>query len=202
MIEVEKKFLLTPSQKETIIQKAEFLKEVKFTDTYYDTSDYKLTLQGVYLRKRNQKFQLKSPIGNQKENKLDQFREITNDQDIIKFLNLDITQDLESQLTENKFLPLCKFETTRSKYKKDIFVLDFDIVDYPEFQWHIGEIELMVDSESDIPTAVQKIIEYAKTLGLEIAPVRGKVLHYIKITNPSLYKKTTSSEVAHKLNSN
>ena len=44
MIEIEKNFDLKSGDKERIIKDAKFIGRRQFTDVYYDTQDYKLTI--------------------------------------------------------------------------------------------------------------------------------------------------------------
>ena len=62
MIEVEKKFSVTPDIKMRLTQGAELLGEREMNDVYYDTSSYTLTLEGKYLRCRNGAWELKIPL--------------------------------------------------------------------------------------------------------------------------------------------
>lgn len=62
MFEIEMKFKVTSEQKTKLIENAEFINKEIFTDIYYDSCDYKLSLNDVWLRTRNGDFLLKVPI--------------------------------------------------------------------------------------------------------------------------------------------
>ena len=75
--------------------------------------------------------------------------------------------------------------TTRRKYKDGQFVIDLDEID---FGYNIGEIELLVNDKSAMEEAVAQILDFANKKGLVIAPVRGKVIEYIKRNNINHYR--------------
>jgi len=87
MIEVEKKFRLTDTQRESLIKDAEFVSEKTFTDTYYDTADYQLTTKDVWLRQRGENFELKVAVHFGYDRPADQYDEITDVQAIREILD-------------------------------------------------------------------------------------------------------------------
>ncbi len=184
MFEVEKKFLLTEEIRERIIKSSEFIGERTFTDSYYDTVDYSLISKNMWLRERNGKFELKVSLN---KGLVDQYDEIEDENKIRGILQLQNTGDLKQDLNAEGYTLYCTCKTIRSKYKKDSFTLDLDFVDYGDFTYTIGEIECMVTDKSEINDTVEKIIEFAKRENLEITPVRGKVLEYLKRKNPQHY---------------
>ncbi|OGC82605.1 MAG: hypothetical protein A2788_00165 [Candidatus Abawacabacteria bacterium RIFCSPHIGHO2_01_FULL_46_8] len=93
------------------------------------------------------------------------------------------------------YSPFCTCKTTRRKYKKEPFIIDLDIVDFQDFIYYIGEIELMVNEKSEIESAIGKIIDFAKSQNLTIAPVRGKVLEYLKRVKPNHYQTLVRAKV-------
>lgn len=188
MIEVEKKFILSSEDIERITEGAEFLGEKSFTDTYFDTSDYLLTKADKWLRLRGNRFELKLPMNQGKgssQRQLDQYEELDTDESIYKALSIKSTSTLEKDLEINGYKPFSTFTTTRKKYKKGDFIIDLDVID---FGYSIGEIELMVESQSEMEEALNKILAFAKEQGLSVAPVRGKVIEYIKRNNLEHYK--------------
>lgn len=210
MIEVEKKFNLSEEEISHLVDGADFLNERVFTDIYYDTKDYILTKQNKWLRSRDGKFELKVPTVLKYGSNIDQFDEINNVEKIKEVLSFDeldkeknirenILLSQESNLTDDLLMagykPFCVCKTTRRKYQKDKFIIDLDIVDYTEFTYNIGEIELMVKDESEIEDAVGKIMAFAKKNNLKIAPVRGKVIEYLKRFKPKHFDALVKSSV-------
>lgn len=184
MIEVEKKFQLTPEQMRRIKESAEFIKEVVNTDIYYDTPDYKLLRQDRWLRNRDGRFETKiSPSWNQKINIYD---EITDSEEIKKRLDIPTLSDnFEENLKLNGYEILVKLVTKRQKYKIRDFIIDIDEVDYG---YTICEIEKMVENESEVEKATEEIFDLAQSLGLEIKRVRGKGMEYFFRYKPEIYK--------------
>lgn len=185
MIEVEKKFSLTPDQMKRIESTAEFVKESTNTDIYYDTPDYELMKKNRWLRNRNGEFELKiAPDEKSRENNV--YEEITDLEEILKRLNISkLSEDFEENLKLNGFEVLVKFVTKRRKFKIKDFVIDMDEVDYG---YTICEIEKMVENESEVEKATQEIFDLATSLGLEIKKIRGKGMEYFFRFNPEIYK--------------
>lgn len=192
MIEVERKFIINKENVDSLTKNAEFLREIVFTDTYYDTPDYKLTTKGIWLRKRNGKFELKIPLGNREQ--IDQYEEIETEDGIKKELKLN-GKDLSEGLQKSGFKEFCTCTTARKKYKNGQFTIDLDKVEFENQTYHIGEIELMVEKESEMEKALQQISEFAKSKKLTFEPVRGKVVEYLKRFKPEHYKALLNAGV-------
>ncbi len=178
MIEVERKFQITEEGKRALTDGAEFVSEKIMTDTYYDTADLQLTTKDRWLRLRDGKWELKEPLHALGFSKraADQYRELTTEGEIRAALRLPAGNDLGADLAKTGYEPFATIKTIRRKYKKEGFVIDLDVMD---FGYEIGEIELMVQSESDMLGAVDRIRGFAQKHGLELLPVRGKVLEFI-----------------------
>lgn len=187
MFEVEKKFKLNSSQIKKLTKGAKFLGERKMTDIYFDTDDFRLIKQDIWLRSRNGKFELKTPLNDRSKRKTDQYEEIEDETKIKKILDFDVNKSLKNILSARKYLPFCTCKTTHQKFKIHDFIIDLDQVDFGEFKYRIGEIELMVKNKSEILSAEKKILDFAQTNNLKIAPVRGKVLEYLKRIQPQDY---------------
>ena len=195
MIEVEKKFILNEQDKERLTKNAEFLNERVFTDIYYDTEFFSLTSYDKWLRSREGRFELKLPLHEGADRLADQYDELEDEQKIREALNLPLNGSFADDLTKAGYVPFCICKTTRRKYKKGLFIIDLDIVDFQDFTYNIGEIELMVNEKSEIESAVEKIIDFAKMQNLTIAPVRGKVIEYLRRARPSHYQVLVQSGV-------
>lgn len=195
MIEVEKKFILSDEDINRLIKSAEFLEEKVFTDIYYDTDDFSLTINDQWLRSRDGKFELKIPLRQGANGLFDQYDEIENEQKIKKILNLTSVDELAVALGKNGYIQFCNCKTTRRKYKTGLFIIDLDVVDFQDFIYNIGEIELMVKEKSEIEDAVNRITVFAKEQQLTIAPVRGKVIEYLKRARPDHYQSLIKSGV-------
>lgn len=188
MIEVEKKFILNEIDKERFIKNAEFLNERVFTDVYYDTNNFSLTSNDKWLRSREGKFELKIPLHQGVERLVDQYDELEDEPKIKEALSLSVNINLADDLVKNGYSSFCVCKTTRRKYKKEIFIIDIDTVDFKDFIYNTGEIELMVNEKSEIESAIEKIMTFVKKQKLTIAPVRGKVIEYLKRARPDHYQ--------------
>jgi len=195
MIEVEKKFILNEQDKERLTKDAQFLNERVFTDIYYDTEVFSLTANDKWLRSRGGRFELKLPLHEGADRLADQYDELEDEQKIREALNLLANGNLADNLAKAGYSPFCTCKTTRRKYKKEPFIIDLDIVDFQDFTYNIGEIELMVKEKSEIESAIDKIMDFAKSQNLTIAPVRGKVIEYLKRTKPNHYQALVRAKV-------
>ena len=175
-IEVEKKFLLDESDKNRLIEGAESIGVKTFTDVYYDNPDYKLTTKDIWLRSRDNRWELKLPLNNFREKIVDQYREIENESEIIEYFCFNNDASLSDSLSKNSYTPFASITTTRTKYKKDGFIIDLDSMD---FGYEIAEIEKLVEKEDEIDRAKKSIIEFANKHDLKQVRVRGKLLEYI-----------------------
>ena len=191
MIEVEKKFKLDKIQQDALLAGARFLKEIKFTDIYYDKPDYELVKQDIWLRSRNGKFELKNAAVKKQDNQETNFyHELDCEEEIRRRLGLSGKGSLSVDLSKAGFIKFGECATARRKYQKQEFIIDLDTVTYAgsDLVFKIGEIELLVPTENDMPGAYQKITNFALAHGLSTLPVRGKVLHYLKIAKPDHYQ--------------
>ena len=146
MIEVEKKFLLNEKQKKNLLDGAHMLKQKTFTDIYFDTKEYDLILKDVWLRKRDDVFELKIPRHTNIEHHVYQYEEIHNEDEIRRHLGLVAANDLLSDLESAGYVPFCVCTTVRASYRRGEFTLDFDRVSYEHdhLAYELAEIELMV----------------------------------------------------------
>lgn len=194
MIEVEKKFILKTGDEEKLTNGATFLQEIEMRDVYYDTAENTLSRADTWLRERNGSWELKVPLntGPSGERIADQYRELTDEKEIAAFLHLDLTAPLSGSLAEQGYGIIAPITTRRRKYQRDGFTIDIDVMD---FRYEIAEVEAMVETEDQMPSAVQRILDFAGSIGLATAPVRGKVLEYIHRKRPEHYRQLLDSGV-------
>jgi thiamine-triphosphatase len=182
MVEIEKKFSLNAEQEKKLLAEATFINERIFTDVYFDKKDHYYTVKDIWIRKRDDRFELKVPQSAfLLERASDQYEEIEDDKKIAEFLKLPVTKPLVEVLEENDIVPFCKITTKRKKYKKDKFTIDIDEMD---FGYNVCEIELMVDDASEGGKAEVEIIDFASRFDLPNVRVRGKVLEFLRINDP------------------
>jgi len=192
MIEIEKKFALTTEEGERLLAGAVFIKEMVMIDSYYDDAIRTLSLKDWWLRERNGRFELKiaSYQGERKDQVVNQYRELETDAEIAEALALPGKKVLRDELADAGYLPFATIKTTRSKYSKEGFTIDMDVMD---FGYTICEIELMVEDESKIQEAVDKIMDFAKRQGIAIKPVYGKLLEFIRHNDPPFFEKLVAA---------
>ncbi len=187
MIEVEKKFILSPENETRLVTGSEFLGEKIQTDVYYDTENFSLSLKEWWLRTRNGSFELKVPISQNIDRVAEQFDELEEEGQIRKALNLP-GENLAEDLKTHGYAPFAKIITTRRKYRRGHFNIDLDQVDYGTSTYTIAEIERMVNDPSEIEAAVTEIMNFAKEIDLTIVRIRGKVMEYLKRHRPEHYQ--------------
>ena len=201
MIEIEKKFLLTPTEEARLLDGAEFIKEKTITDSYYDTDTYSLTLADRWLRRRDGVFELKEPLatGSGSYAGTNMYHEFDTEQEIRDILELPSdTGDLAADLESSGHFVFLQPTSQRRSYQKDGFHFDIDTVTYADsdFTYAIAEIELLIDKESDAPAATERIMNYAKSYNLPTdVVVHGKVVAYLQHADPAHYEALRKANV-------
>ena len=194
MIEIEKNFDISVENKERLIKESQFLGKKVFTDIYYDTTDYRLTRKDRWLRQRNNKWELKIPFAQKYANEriTDQYYELENEKEIAKALEINFTESFSEAVKRSGFFPLATITTTRETYQKEDFRIDFDEMD---FGFSALEVELLVVSESEVPLAEKRILEFAKNHGLKDNKVRAKVIEYLFRNNLDHYNMLVATGI-------
>ena len=185
MIEVEKKTQPTEEQLKALLEGAEFVKEKIINDIYYDLPDYSLFKKDIRLRKRGTSFELKGYLSSSDSNSTRVAKEIDNEIEIKKYLNLSGNDSLE-EIIEKNFISLCKYTTKRREYKKEGFVID---VDETDFGYNMTEIELEVEEdEAKIKEAEEKLLIFFFYYNLDILDLPIKPDEYLRRLKPEVYK--------------
>lgn len=193
MVEVEKKFILTPEQEKALIDGAEFLGERKNTDIGYDGPDFSLTKKDIWLRNRNGKFELKLPMNESIEERIsDQYKELESDEEILAYFGADTSEPLADFLGKNGYVPILTIVTTRRKYKKEGFNIDLDAMD---FGYNVAEIEYMAEDDK-VKEATNAIIEFAKKHNIDTeSVVRGKAVEYLRRNSPKHFQALIDAKI-------
>ena len=186
VIEVERKFVLgRDSDSKLQGQGAKLLN--KCTDVYYDTSDYRLTTNDHWFRKRNNQWQLKCPPEVRRgDTSCTQYAEYDNENTILKALQVLLDKEppplpseppaaspskststsgysnLQGFVQKASLNEFAQYTTHRKTYVLDGFTIDLDLTD---FGFQVGEIEVVVADESRITEALHQIDELAVKLG-------------------------------------
>ncbi|GHU13086.1 hypothetical protein FACS189449_07950 [Alphaproteobacteria bacterium] len=174
MIEVEKK--LNPSLEtiERINNDAVFVTSKTMNDILYDYEDLSLSKNDIWLRKRNGKFDLKVSRDKDLKNRfLDIYDEIEDEEKICKALHI-------KSIADENFIEISNLITKREKYKLGEFNIDFDFVTSArdDFVYHLMEIELMVEDESEAPAALEKIKRFIAEYDIPEKSATAKHMQY------------------------
>lgn len=198
MIEVERKFKLTPEEEQHLLEGAEFLAEKKFTDEYYDASDFALSRKDWWLRKRAGKFELKIGKKDSTHSLSDTYQELEDDASILQALGLSGTVITDESLRVAGYEAFCSLTTVRRHYTKEGFTIDIDSTtstDDPAYRYEGAEIELLLDDVSKRDEAIKRIVQFAERHGLTFKRFPGKVFSYIERYRPEHFQALTETKV-------
>jgi adenylate cyclase class IV len=202
MFEVEKKFKLTEDEKIRLLDGAEFVGEKTFIDVYYDSSEFALTKNDMWLRKRGEIFELKIPMYGALGNSLmQQYQEIEGEQKIREIFAIAPLSDFESDIRSLGYEIFCICKTNRKKYLKNGFTIDLDFVVFEnddneiDFTYVLAEVELLVENKDQMSEAVERIEKFAKEQGLKNDYVRGKVIEYLFRKKPKHFEVLVTTGV-------
>ncbi|XP_022805315.1 thiamine-triphosphatase-like isoform X2 [Stylophora pistillata] len=172
MIEVESKFRVPPDFEKVLkLKGAKLMPQTTFTDVYFDAPNHELSLNGHWLRKRNNKWELKiQKLKN--ERWIESNREIEDENEILneiikRLLSLypNIGRDyksVEDMVQGSSFKQIACFTTNRTVYKMpDGVVVDLD---QASFGYQVGELEVLVSSEKSVEVAKELIQKTAELL--------------------------------------
>lgn len=185
MIEVERKFRLTPEVKEKIVKEAKFVDVKEIHDAYWDTKDWALTLKCFWLRKRGERFELKVPLYGNGLKLGEHFSELEDDSSIASELGLPTNVSLGAALKEHGYFPFIEIFTTRTAYSLGEFAFDFDegLNEYGD-KYSLLEIERMVKKESEMKDAIDSIEKLANKFDVPNEHIYGKIGHFLKLRSP------------------
>jgi adenylate cyclase class IV len=186
-LEIERKFLFdVNSNIEEKLNKigAVLIETMSLKDEYYDNvSNHFLTLNDSWLRLRNSMWQLKYPYKSKtNDENTDNYLELSKDSEILdyiinlsksyfdeKLINYDSLNDSTMECLINK-LNLTPFASINSMRKT--FQIDNDIridLDITDFDYRVGEIEVILDknksNKDEIEKSIEKINQIANNLG-------------------------------------
>lgn len=188
MFEVEKKFILSENEISSLTEGAEFLGEKIMTDEYYDTKEFALTKNDMWLRNRDGKWELKIPKHIDGNSLSQQYQEVEGEEKLRQIFDIPAVQNFPQDIRIFGYFPFCKLTTTRKNFSKEGFVISLDKVESEDFEYFIVEIELMVGFESEMKAALERIENFAKQNNLQSRPVYGKVIEYLKIKAPDHFR--------------
>lgn len=185
MIEVEKKFQPTEEELAAMLLGAEFMSEKVNHDIFYDLPDFPYLKQGMRLRNRNGRFELKIDVKGFEKSGTAHNEEIENYLEILERLGFD-KGGILANIVAGKMEPWMEIKTKRKTYHKGEFIIDIDETD---FGYDVVEIEMLVEDNSKVKEAEEKILDFAKSYGWEMKDLPGKGWEYLRRVKPELYLK-------------
>lgn len=191
MIEVEIKVHVTEDQARKLTENARPVGKHSFVDAYYDSVDFKLTTNGLWLRQRDQQFELKMPAthdGSFHIGKNIPMQEIPDEEEIRRILGLAMQGSLHDALENAGFIVLYRFSNTRETYQKDGFTIDFDRADFGDLTYCLCEIETIVEAADQAELALEQLYSFIRRYGISTERAEGKLGHYIRVKNPEHYR--------------
>lgn len=209
-IEVERKFSLDVSVDElrALVEGCGGREEgsVEFTDTYYDTPGCVLASSDVWLRARDDAWEIKLPVlGDERRSGGERsvFREVEGPAATLREL-LAVLDDapppetpvsreeddpsaadaaLRDAMESREVRPFASFSTRRAKFRLDGAVVD---VDAASFGHVVVEVEVLCAAADEIPAAEVKVRDVAERLGLRpLEHSGGKLETFIRRNCPA-----------------
>ncbi|XP_044033289.1 thiamine-triphosphatase isoform X2 [Siniperca chuatsi] len=219
-VEVERKFLCNADTLKTLEEiGAVCVGQRQFPDQYFDTPKFDLTLRDVWLRKRKGCWELKCPatVDGTDETSGEQskaaalctrYKEITSLPEIqlrVKEVVKDVCEDRETETSSSQedeswlgkmnLVCFAEFTTVRRSFTLEEEGVQIDL-DHADFDYHVGEIEVLVPEGGDVQSALEKIERTARKLGLTgDQRVEGKMNVYLKRNHPEHYAKLLSEHI-------
>ncbi|XP_059806714.1 thiamine-triphosphatase [Hypanus sabinus] len=198
-IEVERKFAVRPDTEQRLAALGgQRLGSRSLLDRYFDTDDLRLTSADLWLRSREGRWQLKSPVGaGPHAGGTTRYRETTSEAEILALLRpvLSAIEGGLDRLAETGHLrEFATIRTQRISYRlPQGLLVDLDLAD---FGHQVGEIEVEVGTEDEVPAAQARIEEMARSLGLdgeEVLP--GKMHIFLQKFRPLHFQKLLDARV-------
>ncbi|XP_076017169.1 thiamine-triphosphatase [Genypterus blacodes] len=236
-VEVERKFVCNADTPQTLEEiGAVCIGQRQFHDQYFDTPDFDLTLQDMWLRRRKGCWELKCPMtaaGKTKETHGEEskeaalctrYKEITDLTEIqmrvtevLKDIcgHVEVAYQSAEQRTEDgpekdkKVSPqdedlwqtkmnlgcFAEYTTVRRSFVLEKEGVQIDL-DHADFDYHVGEIEVLLPQGGDVQSALEKIERTARKLGLAGQQrVEGKMHVYLKKNHPEHYANLLRAHV-------
>uniref|UniRef100_H0WZ44 Thiamine-triphosphatase n=1 Tax=Otolemur garnettii TaxID=30611 RepID=H0WZ44_OTOGA len=204
LIEVELKFIPGPGTEERLQELGGTLEHrVTFRDTYYDTPELKLMRADYWLRQRQDSgWELKCPGAAVVSGPHTQYKELTAEPAIVSQLcEVLETEGLGAGGVAAVLSPLglqevASFVTNRSAWKLELLGGDEEKsplrvdLDTADFGYAVGEVEVLVHEEAEVPAALEKIHRLSNMLGVPVQEtVPAKLIVYLQRFHPQHYQR-------------
>ncbi|XP_015975994.1 thiamine-triphosphatase [Rousettus aegyptiacus] len=204
LIEVERKFIPGPGTEERLLELGGTLEhQVTFRDSYFDTPELSLMRADHWLRQRESSgWEFKCPGAAGVSGLHTEYVELTAEPAIVaklcEVLGAEVlgAGGVAAVLSPLGLQEIASFVTKRSAWKlvlsradKEELLLRVDL-DTADFGYAVGEVEVMVHQEAEVPAAVEKINKLSSMLGVlaqEVAP--AKLIVYLQRFRPQDYQR-------------
>lgn len=184
MIEVERKFRVSPETKSRLEQRSSSKGMIKFIDCYCCEE---LALEDMWLRQRNGAWELKIPVLPDRPKRLGTtvYRELVEPTvwDELSRLKVEIKgrrpyATLHTERTQLK----CVWESREIEVVLDVCTTE------DGFRYSVGELEILVARDSEVEDAATTLDHFAESLNLlGQSDANGKLIAYLKEKNETLY---------------
>ncbi|XP_075067311.1 thiamine-triphosphatase [Mixophyes fleayi] len=203
-IEVEQKFVPGPDIEDRLYGLgAELLEEITFQDSYYDSTDLHLTLCDMWLRKRGDRWELKLPPQRGTRNlkgSSTQYLELSCENEIIHRVSEELGVPCPLTIEALELKKFASFVTRRRRFQlphedgsSAKAVVDLDETD---FDFAIGEVEVLVNTQEEVQSALEKVEDVCKQLGvLKDSPVQGKVSTFLQRNCTDHYQQLLQANI-------
>lgn len=183
-IEVERKFAPAPDLGDRVVGLGGSSRgaAISFRDTYYDTPDWSLTTRDVWLRRREDQWELKVPSAGAAKSggETSVFTEHEGTAAVLGALDaLLADRPAGSPLPGDGLVPFAAFVTTRERWRlPDGTGVDSDVAD---FGHGVVEIEAMASSVDEVAACQERVVRWGRRLGLsECQSTGGKLETYLR----------------------
>ncbi|XP_008065963.1 thiamine-triphosphatase isoform X1 [Carlito syrichta] len=204
LIELERKFIPGPGIEERLQELGGTLEhQVTFRDTYYDNSELGLMRADYWLRQReNSGWELKCPGAAGVLGPHTKYIELTAEPAIVAQLCEVLGAEalgaggVAAVLGSLGLQEVASFVTKRSAWKLVLLGADQEEqplrvdLDTADFGYAVGEVEVLVHEEAEVPAALEKIHRLSSMLGVpaqEKAP--AKLIMYLQRFRPQDYQR-------------
>ncbi len=196
MFNVEKNFILSEDGIKQFIKGSEFLSEKTFTEAYYDTAEYALTKNDIWLRKRGEKFELKLPMLLGEKKNSQQYQKIEGEEKIREIFAIAPVNDFGKDIKVFGYEPFCEYRVTRKKFKKEGFVIESDSITYNNGNTCVViGIKAVVEEKKQIMKTLEKIEKFVQKNGVDGLSSKGAVLEYLEKNRPEHYRALVAAEI-------
>ncbi|XP_029385045.1 thiamine-triphosphatase isoform X3 [Echeneis naucrates] len=213
-VEVERKFMCSANTLKMLEESGVLVGKQQFRDQYFDTPQFDLTLRDMWLRKREECWELKYPlvpVSGRKEKSGEQsetaavstcYKEITSQpeiqlkvKDVIRDTETGVTCLDDSWLSRVNLVCFAEFTTVRQSFTLEEEEVKIDL-DQADFGYNVGELEMLITEGEDVHAALERIDRTARKLGLTADQrVEGKMNVYLKRNLPEHYAKLLSVHI-------